>query len=110
MVTAEIAVTIPAVVLVLVLALAGISLGTDRLRCQDAARLAARELARGESADRARADAVRALPPGATVTLGRSGRTVSVTVLIPTGRALRSVGVPATMRCASTALVERDPG
>ena len=39
MVTAETAVAVPAVVLVLALALSGLSLGVDAVRCQDAARV-----------------------------------------------------------------------
>ena len=77
-VTAEIAVAVPAVVLVLSLALSGIALGADSVRCQDAARVGARELARGESEQRAVSDARRALPRGSSVTASRSGDRVVV--------------------------------
>lgn len=48
MVTAEIAVTMPAVVLVLVLVLSAVAAGTTQLRVTDAARVAARAVAAGE--------------------------------------------------------------
>ncbi|WP_247595158.1 TadE family type IV pilus minor pilin [Actinomyces procaprae] len=49
MVTAELAVTMPAVVLVLLLVLAAISAGVTQLRVTDAARVAARQAAIGSS-------------------------------------------------------------
>src|SRR3954468_10642519 len=48
MVTAELAVALPALVLVLALAIGVLAVGTTRLRCADAARTAARLAARGE--------------------------------------------------------------
>jgi len=47
MVTAELALAVPVVVMVLALGLAAIRVGVDQVRCVDAARLAARALARG---------------------------------------------------------------
>lgn len=70
MVTAELAVTLPAVVLVLGLCLAGISAGIDQIRCVDAARLGARAAARGDSLGSVRAAAVAAAPAGAVVSIG----------------------------------------
>ena len=105
-VTAEIAVAVPAVVLVLSLALSGIALGADSVRCHDAARVGARELARGESEERAVSDARRALPRGSSVTASRSGDQVVVVVSVPPPSALRSIGVGSGPRCSSTARVE----
>jgi hypothetical protein len=80
MVTAELAVAVPVVVVVLALGLSAIRLGIDEVRCVDAARLAARALARGDSDGSARALAVTAGPLGASVVVGRNGAEVSATV------------------------------
>ncbi|MCU1538250.1 MAG: hypothetical protein JWP82_2601 [Humibacillus sp.] len=73
MVTAELAVTLPAVVLVLGMGLAAISAGIDQIRCVDAARAGARSAARGDSIATVRAAAVAAAPAGAVVTVGSGG-------------------------------------
>jgi hypothetical protein len=80
MVTAELAVAVPVVVVVLALGLSAIRLGIDEVRCVDAARLAARALARGDSEGSARALAASAAPPGAAVVVAASGAGVSATV------------------------------
>jgi hypothetical protein len=73
MVTAELAVALPAVVLVLAICLAGVSAGIDQIRCVDAARLGARAAARGDTAGASRAAALTAAPPGAVVTIAAAG-------------------------------------
>jgi hypothetical protein len=80
MVTAELAVAVPVVVVVLALGLAAIRVGVDQVRCVDAARLAARALARGDSEASARAVASTAGPPGAVVAVSSGGAEVSVHV------------------------------
>ena len=70
-VTAEFAVAVPAVVLLLGLALGALAVGSQAVRLQDAAGLAARALARGEPPAEV-AGMVGALVPGAGV--GRSDR------------------------------------
>jgi hypothetical protein len=80
MVTAELAVAVPVVVVVLALGLSAIRLGIDEVRCVDAARLAARALARGDSDGSARALAATAGPLGASVVVRSSGPEVSATV------------------------------
>ena len=80
MVTAELALTLPAVVLVLVICLSALSWGVDRVRCVDAARVAVREIARGEDPGRALDDARALAPEGASVEVARGGRDVTVTV------------------------------
>jgi hypothetical protein len=82
MVTAELAVAMPAVVVVLLLALAAVRLGIDEVRCVDAARLAARALARGDPAAVAAAAAARAAPGGAVVALRSGGDEVGVEVSV----------------------------
>lgn len=104
MVTAELALTLPAVVLVLVICLSALSWGVDRVRCVDAARVAVRELARGESADRAVGLAERTAPEGAAIDVSRSGQDVSVTVTSPAPTGLGVVADDST--CSSTARVE----
>ena len=80
MVTAELAVAVPVVVVVLALGLSAIRLGIDEVRCVDAARLAARALARDDSEASARELALTAAPPGASVSLRSGGGEVSATV------------------------------
>ncbi|WAB84934.1 hypothetical protein OVN20_05110 [Microcella daejeonensis] len=61
-VTAEIAVAVPALVLVLAVCLGGVSAALMRAQAQDAAAVAARMLARGEPESTARAHVGRVLP------------------------------------------------
>lgn len=80
MVTAEIATVLPAVVaLTLGLACVVGAVGAQ-LRCADLARESVRALARGESAGSVRARVLADAPPGATVTVRRSGGMVTATV------------------------------
>ncbi len=63
-VTAEVAVTLPAVVLVLAACLGGLGLAAGHLRAQDAAADAARLLGRGESTGAAQQHVSRTAPGG----------------------------------------------
>lgn len=81
MATAEFAVALPALILVVVLALAAISTVSDQVRCIDAARATARLLARGDSTGSAVAQGRRLAPGGATFTVGGSGSEVTVNVV-----------------------------
>lgn len=108
MATAELAVVLPTLVLVIAAALAMVSVVLAQVRCVDAAREAARAAARGEPAAVIRTAAVRAAPPGASVDVGAAGEDVRVTVSAQAGR----VGglVPAFHVSASAvALREPDP-
>lgn len=80
MVTAELAVTIPVVVLVLAFCAAGIAAGIDQVRVVDAARAAARSAARGDSPEQSRQLALRAAPPNATVAVEHGTQEVRVVV------------------------------
>jgi hypothetical protein len=80
MVTAETAVALPVVVVVLAVALWGLSAGAAFVRCQDAAREGAREAARGETTATVRADTLRVAPAGSTVRSVTDGGLVSVRV------------------------------
>lgn len=80
MVSAEIAVALPALLVLLALALGVLTLAIDGIRCVDAARVGARAAARGDPGAEA---ARRAAPAGAAVAVGRQGDTVTVTVRAP---------------------------
>lgn len=80
MVTAEMALVLPALAVLLVFALWSVAAVTAQLRCVDAAHTAARALARGESSDMSVAAARTAAPAGARVTVSRSGDLVVVDV------------------------------
>ena len=80
MVSAELAAAVPAVLLTLVVGVTAVRLGVDEVRCVDAARLAARALARGDSEAAAVALAARAAPAGSAVTVSGVGAEVRVQV------------------------------
>lgn len=81
--TAELAVALPAVVLVLALCLTAMALGVDHVRAEDAARAAARAASRGEPVEVVRQVAGARAPEGATVTIGRGPEGVVVHVVLP---------------------------
>ncbi|VEG28376.1 TadE family type IV pilus minor pilin [Actinomyces howellii] len=99
MVTAELAVAMPAVVLVLLIVLAAASAGITQLRVADAARVAARQAAIG-SVDPA--GAARRVAPGVSVSVERGELTcVSVSRRVP--GPLGGLGLTARSRsCAFT--------
>jgi Flp pilus assembly protein TadG len=83
-VAAEFAVTVPAVVLVIVLAVSALSVGGRQVRLEHAAAQAARLAAREESADRVTA-AVSTLASGARVATTRDGDLVCVELTAAAG-------------------------
>ena len=84
-VTAETAVVLPALVLVLVLCLWSVTVVGQQLRCIDAARTGARALARGEQPAAAWAAAQRAAPDGAHITLRKADGLAVVEVRFAAG-------------------------
>ncbi|NYF98743.1 TadE family type IV pilus minor pilin [Janibacter cremeus] len=104
MVTAELALTFPAVIVVLVICLSALAWGVDQVRCVDAARVAVREVARGESTVRAVRDAQQTAPESATIEVSRAGADVSVAVAAPAPVGLAWIGQGT--RCSSTARME----
>ncbi|MFV0464315.1 MAG: TadE family type IV pilus minor pilin [Nostocoides sp.] len=80
MVSAELAAAFPALLVVLVLVLAGLGLGVDSIRCTEAARVGARVAARGEASARASAAAAKIAPQGASITVDSDGDSVRVSV------------------------------
>lgn len=88
--TAEVAVLLPALVLVTALCLWGLAAAAVHLRCLDAARAGARELARGESEATVREVSTARAPEGAQVELvdrgaGLVGVEVRAPVALPGG-------------------------
>lgn len=115
MVTAETAVLMPVLVVVLAAAVFVLACVAGQLRCVDAARSAARVAARGESSATVVRTAERLAPPGAEVAVGpgaRLGDAATVEVVVraqvrPFGGALRAV--PA-VRVSARAVAAVEPG
>ena len=81
-VTAELALAFPAVVLALLLAVAVGQVVIAQVRCTDAARVGAREAARGETDAVVIRQAQRVGPPGAQVDVAGGGGSVAVDVTV----------------------------
>jgi len=102
--TAELAVSLPALMLMVFVALTAVASVRTQLECVDAAREAARAAARGESGVDA---AARVAPAGATITVAADGETVRATVsarVHPLGGRLPGFDVGAT------AVASAEPG
>jgi len=108
MVTAEFAVVLPVVILVLGLSLGALGLAMDQVRCVDAARAGARAASRGDTPDAVILVARRAAPSEALVTMVTSGGLVRVSVLARPRRA--GVILPAWLRASSTATAALELG
>lgn len=99
--TAELAVGLPVVVLLLLAGLTAVGAVTTRMECVNAAREAALAASRGEPGAQA---GHRAAPPGAEVAVSVEGDTVVVTVRAPVpllGARLAAISVDATAVAAS---------
>lgn len=105
MVTVETAICLGGVLVVLALVLAGLSALLGQLQCTDAAREAARLVARGETAQ-AKQVAARIAPSGSTITITVTGDTVAVLV---TGQPAGGVLPGLTMRAEAYAVREPEP-
>jgi hypothetical protein len=81
-VTVETAVALPALVLVLAVAIWGVSATAAEVACVDAARAGARAAARGERPEAVRAAVLRAAPAGAAVGIVRGPALTRVTVRV----------------------------
>lgn len=107
MVTAETAVVLPVLLLVLVCAVAAVTVVGAQLRCVDAAREGARAAARGETEAVVGELAGRVAPPAAVTTVRAAGDRVRVTVSVevaPLGP------VPLRTRVSAEAVAQREPG
>jgi len=107
MVTAEFAVVLPAIVLVLGLSLGALGLALDQVRCVDAARAGARAASRGDSDGAVMLVVGRAAPSAAAVSLSSSGDLVQVSV-VSRPRVAGSL-LPGWLRASSTASAVREP-
>ncbi|MGL4744807.1 MAG: TadE family type IV pilus minor pilin [Dermatophilaceae bacterium] len=106
MVTAELAVAVPTVVVVLAVCLAAVDLGVRQVRCVDAAGTAARQLARGDPEPAARQQALARVPDGAQVAVTRGGGEVTVVVEAPVPALLAPLGGGVQARAGATARLE----
>ena len=107
MVTAETAVVLPVLLVVLAAAVAAVTVVGGQLRCVDAAREGARAAARGEPDAVVTSLVSRAAPEGATVSVTADGDEVRVTVtaaIAPLGR------VPLSIAVEAEAVALREPG
>jgi Flp pilus assembly protein TadG len=107
MVTAETAVVLPVLLLVLAGAVAAVIVVGAQLRCVDAAREGARAAARGEPVAAVTALAGRAAPDGAVTTVSPEGDEVRVSVsarIAPLGP------VPLRITVSAAAVALREPG
>jgi Flp pilus assembly protein TadG len=107
MVTAETAVVLPVLLLVLAGAVAAVTVVGAQLRCVDAAREAARAAARGEAAAAVASVAAGTAPRGAGTAVAVAGDDVTVTVsaeVSPLGP------LPLRVSVSATAVARREPG
>jgi Flp pilus assembly protein TadG len=103
-VTAEFAIALPAVLLVLVLCLTGVQAASYQLRVTDAAALAARSLSRGD-AESAVEDRILQLLPGAALVRSESDGLVCATVSAASSSTILSAFTP-TASSSSCSLSE----
>jgi hypothetical protein len=109
MATAELVVALPAIVLALMLGVGAVSAMTVRMRCADAAAVAARLAARGEDPEAGVAAARRVAPAGALVRLDSTADAIRVTVT--TAAQVLPVGGPVPTFTVSGSFEEqREPG
>lgn len=105
-VTAETAVVLPAVVVVLAAALWAVAAVGAHLECVDAARTGARAASRGEPLERVRGDVLAVAPPGASVVVSRTAEVTRVEVSASV-RPGWGVSLPAvTVRAAAVSATE----
>jgi len=109
MATAELAVAVPALVLVLALCLAAVDLGIAQVRCVDAARTGARLLSRGEAPGPVLAEVRTAAPRGASVDVTTTDGRVTVTVTGALPALLTGLGGVAAPRASAVARLEAVP-
>ncbi|WP_193393503.1 TadE family type IV pilus minor pilin [Arthrobacter alpinus] len=104
-VTAELAVVLPAVTVLLALLLLAVSTGMLQLRLEEGARAGARALARGDSPSQVAEVVARVSGDGVSVALGNDGGYATVTVQGRAGGALSAL-VPWTQSAQAMAKVE----
>ncbi|WP_352240207.1 TadE family type IV pilus minor pilin [Microbispora sp. NBRC 16548] len=105
-VTAETAVALPALVVVLTASLWAVTIVGAQLRCVDAARAGARAAARGEAAEEVSAAVLRLAPEGAMVSIRVGADTTRVEVIATVRPPFRSPLPPARLRAAAVSATE----
>ena len=110
MVTAEFAVVLPALLLVLAVALSALGLAVDQVRCVDAAAAGARAAARRDSTAAVHAVAARSAPSGSSVATTVRGGLVTVTVRAGPHLLGGLVPLPLRPRASATAQLEAAAG
>ncbi|WP_329262058.1 TadE family type IV pilus minor pilin [Actinoallomurus sp. NBC_01490] len=108
-ITAETAVALPALVVVLAVALWGVSAAAAQIACLDAARAGARAAARGEPQAEVRSAVLRAAPPNARVTVSRDETTTKVIVQAQTDSPLRGLFPALKLKAQAIAATEPQP-
>lgn len=109
MVTAEAAVVLPLLVLMTLLALTAVAVGAARVRCLEAAGLAARLSARGDAPAVVESAVRAAAPRGVRVRLMRADGLIHAQVVLPVHVALLGVAVPA-LTVSEDAYAVAEPG
>lgn len=89
--TAEFAMVMPALVLIIVMVIGVGALGLAQLRAYEAARAGAREAARGEPVAEVRRSAASAAGKDSNVTIGKDGEYTTVTVTVRTPKTIRKL-------------------
>nr|WP_179722623.1 TadE family type IV pilus minor pilin [Petropleomorpha daqingensis] len=107
MVTAEAAIVLPVLLLVLAGAVAAVTVVGAQMRCVDAAREGVRAAARGEDLQAVHAIVSRSAPGGAGMALAYDGDQVEVMV---TTRVAPLGPIPLRIRVRATAVAQREPG
>ena len=106
--TAEFAIALPAVLLVLLLCLTGVQAASYQLRVTDAASLAARSLSRGDTESEVQGRLAQALP-GATLARNDEDGIVCATVSVASRSTIASLFIPvASSSSCSLAEVETE--
>jgi len=108
-VTAEFAVALPAVILLLAFLLAAGAAGITQLRLEEAARAGARGLARGENTGEVQGIVRRLAGEGATAGVASDGDWMTVTASAAVGGSLGSL-IPWTLTASATARCETPGG
>ncbi|MFB4316308.1 TadE family type IV pilus minor pilin [Actinomadura sp. 21ATH] len=106
MVTAEIAVALPALVLVTAFSMWGVTAASVQVACTDAARSGARAAARGEALPAVEAMVVAALPAGAQVDVRRDAAISLVEVSVPVSPPGHTNVLPLTVQAEARAATE----
>jgi Flp pilus assembly protein TadG len=109
-ITAETAVAFPALVVVLAVALWGVSAAAAQVACVDAARAGARAAARGEPEAEVRAAVTRAAPPNARVSLSHDPMTTRVVIQAEARPPLKGLFPPLQLRAQAVAATEPEGG